>query len=152
MTEDSVPVEGSEIFGKVYSDWQAIRIIRDNYFDIWKTFLTFYSWFGATMIGVGGYIISNRPFSAADSRIVAWIGVAIIVNVFLIAVFVGIMQRRYIRNINLILDRAGELPFMNNKLLSIKSTAIVAASCACGIAVGLFAWIYVMFFHYVRNG
>ncbi|MDO8978975.1 MAG: hypothetical protein Q7V17_07065 [Afipia sp.] len=150
MSEDSLP--GSEIFGQAYKDWQAIRIIRDNYFDIWKTFLTFYSWFGATMVGVGGYIISNRPFTISDSHIIGWIGVALIVNVLLILIFIAFILRRYIRNLHSILERGGDLHFMQDKLLNTRTANMVAASCACGLTVGLFAWIYVIFFHYVSHG
>lgn len=150
MSEGSLPE--SEIFGRAYKDWQAIRIIRDNYFDIWKTFLTFYSWFAATMVGVGGYIISNQPFTIPASRIIGWIGVALIINVLLILILMAFILRRYIRNLHSILERGGDLPFMQDKLLNTRTASIVAASCACGLAVGLFAWTYLMFFYYASRG
>jgi hypothetical protein len=150
--ESTALIGGDPDFKEVYKDWQAVRIIRDNYFDVWKTFFTFYSWFGATMAGVGGYIISNRPFASADAHIVGSIGIVLIINVLLIAIVMFFVSRRYIRNIHSILERSGDLPFMQEKLLNTKAAKLFAASSVFGLTVGLAAWSYMMFFYYVRHG
>jgi hypothetical protein len=146
---EPIPFSGSDAdFKEVYKDWQAIRIIRDNYFDGWRMYYTFYFWFGATMVAAAGYIILNHPFPKQDAYIVGFIGVAMIFGVLMFAVLPFFHSKRHVANVNLILDRT-DATFLGEKLLSDRGALIMAAGATVGLASGLAAWVYVLFFYYV---
>jgi hypothetical protein len=37
----TIDVENPQDFNTTYKDWQAVRIIRDNFFDGWRMFFVF---------------------------------------------------------------------------------------------------------------
>jgi hypothetical protein len=54
MTDGTDLLLSQDDFKAVYADWQAVRIVRDNYWDTWKLYFTFYTWYFATMAAVVG--------------------------------------------------------------------------------------------------
>jgi hypothetical protein len=149
-SNEPIPLSGGDAdFKEVYKDWQAIRIIRDNYFDGWRMFYTFYFWFGATMVAAAGYIILNHPFQKQDAYVAGFIGVVMIFGVLVFAVLLFFHSRRHVENINLILQRTGDAPFLGEKVLSARGALKMATGAAVGLGSGLVAWVYVLFIYYV---
>jgi hypothetical protein len=141
------PVQSND-FTVVYKDWQAIRIIRDNYFEGWKLFYTFYCWFAAVMFGVGGYLVLNRPFHGRDATIVGLIGASALVIVLCFAIIHYFRSLHFIRNVRLILERTNDAEFLADKVLSNRGNIILLAGAGIGLTLGLGTWIYVVFFYY----
>ena len=156
-SDDLIPVTTSDVedsrdFKTTYKDWQAVRIIRDNYFDGWRMFFTFFFWFGATMVGVTGYIILNRPFQKQDAYLAGFIGAALILSNLLFAFFMFLHSKRHVENIKLILERTGDAQFLAEKVLSTRGAVMMAVGASFGLIGGLFAWAYIFFFDYPSRG
>jgi hypothetical protein len=148
--DESIPIVANQPgdFTVVYKDWQAIRIIRDNYFEGWRILYTFYCWFGAVMIGVAGFLISTRPFHGRDAAIVGFIGAFGIATVLCFAIVHYFRSIHAIRNIRIILERTGDAEFLADKVLNNKGGYILLAGACVGLSLGFSTWIYVLFFYY----
>jgi hypothetical protein len=144
----TIDVENPKDFNTTYKDWQAVRIIRDNYFDSWRMFFSFTFWLAATMIAVSGYVIVNRPFQKQDAYLVGLIGVALISMNLLLALHMFLHSKRLVENIRLILERTGDAQFLADKVLSYRGAAIMAAGTSVGFVCALFGWVYVFFIFY----
>jgi hypothetical protein len=156
QSAEPVPLVGNDAdsspdFKAIYKDWQAIRIIRDNYFDGWRMFYTFYFWFGATMVGATGYIILNRPFQKEDAYFAGFIGSVMIFTVLVFSVLLYFHSKRHVKNLKLILERTGDAAFLGDKMLSDRGAMIMAAGASIGLTSGLAAWAYILFFYYVNR-
>jgi hypothetical protein len=147
---EPIPLSGGDAdFKEVYKDWQAIRIIRDNYFDGWRMFYTFFVWFGTAMLTAAGFIIANHPFKKMeDAHFAGYIGSVMIFNVFVFAVLLYLYSMRHVKNLRLILMRTGDADFLADKVLSARGAAIMASGAIVGLVAGLLAWVYVFFFYY----
>jgi hypothetical protein len=144
----TVDVENPQDFNTTYKDWQAVRIIRDNYFDSWRLFFSFSFWLGATLIGVSGYVIVNRPFQKQDAYLVGLVGVALILINLLLALHMFLHSRRIVENIRLILERTGDAEFLAGKVMNSYGAAVMAAGTSFGFVCALFVWVYVFFIFY----
>ena len=146
---EPVPFGGGDAdFKVVYRDWQAIRIIRDNYFENWRMFYTACFWCGATMFGAAGYIISNRPFQKHDALIVGSIGSGMILSLIAVALVLFVFSKRQIQNIQLIIERDGDASFLEGKVMRVRGAVLFAAGGCAGLCLGLVAWVYLFFFYY----
>lgn len=141
-------VDNPQDFKTAYKDWQAVRIIRDNYFEGWRMFFAFFFWFGALMVGITGYIILNRPFQKEDAYLAGIIGAALILSNLVFAFFMFRHSKRHVDNIRLILDRTGDAEFLAEKVLSNRGAVMMALGASFGLLGGLFAWLYVFFLYY----
>lgn len=151
MSDGSEHHFGSEEFRNTYKDWQAIRIIRDNYYDNLKIYFAFYSWFIATMVGALGFLVSNHRFEGQDASLIGWLGIIFISLFLAYAVFLGFYSKRVIRNIRAILERTNDAAFLVDKLLYSRAMMLSAFLSGTGLVAGLVGWVYVVFFYYKRH-
>lgn len=148
--------DGSEVFAQspdfksVYADWQAIRIIRDNFFDSWKFFMTFFTWYWAGIAATISYILTNRPFvKPSDTHFVGALGVFGMTLALFFSVFMYFHSRRLIENINSILEKNGDTAHVG-KITNMRSSKFMSTGMSISIFFGIFGWIYFIFFYYPR--
>ncbi len=146
--EKSESLSYFEDFKTLYRDWQALRIIRDNYFDNLRIFIAFYSAFTATFFGVCGYIITNRPLVRGDVVVAGLFGVVAICLVLLVAVLLFFYSKRAVGNIRAVLEQSNDAAFFADKVLYPRGIYSVAICAALGLIVMLVVWCYVMFIYY----
>ena len=139
-------------FKAVYADWQAVRIVRDNYWDAWKLYFTFYTWYFATMAAIVGYILSNHPFNSKhDAFLAGAIGLVPMANFALYTIFMVFLSRKAIENVHVILARTKEAVILADKIINSRAYLMLAGSTGLGLMALIAAWSYLMFFYYVRN-
>jgi hypothetical protein len=152
VTDGTDLIIAQEDFKTVYADWQAVRIIRDNYWDSWKLYLTFYTWFSATMAAVAGYILSNRPFdSRQEAFIVGAFGLMGIITFLFWTIFMFFISKRIVQNIHLILARTKEAVILADKIIYARAYVLLSAATGFGLVTLAAGWTYLMFFFYVRK-